>query len=216
MPKHTALTRPNRRWVPASILTAVAAVALAGCSDDGPKTTDVRDVAEFNHIANDSSADVQIRVGRPLHVEVVAPEKVVADVRTEVRDGTLRISHGAKRAVVKVDVPSLAALDNSGSGDVEAEGVDAASLTVQADGSGDLELAGTAQQLTVDQSGSGDLDLSDLSASDARVSTKGSGDTELWVEASLDLRTDGSGDVDYRGDPTLTKHLKGSGDVSRS
>ena len=39
MPKHTALTRPNRRWVTASILTAVAATAaLAGCGSDPSET----------------------------------------------------------------------------------------------------------------------------------------------------------------------------------
>ncbi|VXB84201.1 head GIN domain-containing protein [Aeromicrobium sp. 9AM] len=203
----------------ALVIASVAAVALAGCSDGGPRTTDVREVAEFTSVANDSSADVRIRVGEPQHVQVVAPENAVSDVRTEVRDGTLHVSFGSHdpdHVTVEIDVPSVDSLENAGSGDVEAKGVDADTLTVQADGSGNLELAGKARQLTVDQSGSGDLDLGDLSASDARVRTKGSGDTKLWVDAALDLRTDGSGDVEYRGDPALTKHLKGSGDVGRA
>ena len=216
MTSYPAVNRSARRWVTAGVLTSVAAVALAGCSDDGPRTTDVRDVAAFTHVTNDSSADVRIRVGRPLHVQVVAPKKVVDDVRTEVRDGTLHVSHGATHAVVEIDVPSLDALDSSGSGDVSAADVSGDVLAVAADGSGDLELAGTTRQLTVDQRGSGDLDLGHLSSDDARVSTKGSGDTELWVEATLDLHTDGSGDVEYRGDAAVTKDVNGSGDVERT
>ncbi|KRC66490.1 hypothetical protein ASE12_17975 [Aeromicrobium sp. Root236] len=216
MTSSTAVNRTARRWVTAGVLTSVAAVALSGCADDGPKTTDARDVAAFTHVTNDSSADVRIRVGRPLHVQVVAPKKVVDDVRTEVRDGTLHVTHGVTHAVVEVDVPSLDALGSSGSGDVSAKGIDSDALAVEADGSGDLELTGTTQQLTVDQRGSGDLDLGHLSSADAQVSTKGSGDTDLWVEASLDLRTDGSGDVEYRGDPAVTKDLNGSGDVEQS
>ena len=65
---------------------AIAALAVAGCTvgDDGPRTTQTRDVADFTRIDNNGSVDVRLRVGEPQHVSVIAGEKVIDDVGTEV------------------------------------------------------------------------------------------------------------------------------------
>lgn len=203
------------------MVVAVAAIALAGCAagDDGPKTTEDRKVAEFTRVATQGPADVRIRVGQSQRVRVVAGEKMIDDVHTDVRDGVLDVSFERRRSgevVVEVDVPSLTAIDASGSGDVIADGVDTETLDVRSDGSGDLDVTGAAEQLVVDQHGSGDLDLGHLSVRGARASLQGSGDATFWVKDHFDVRTDGSGDVRYRGDATVTKQLKGSGDFERS
>lgn len=208
-------TTPANRL--ALVAGSLAAVLLSGCAagDDGPKTTQDRTVAEFTRVTTNGPADVRIRVGPSQRVRVVAGEKAIADVHTEVRDGALEVSFDRQHSgevVVEVDVPSLTAIDTSGSGDVIADGVDADALDVRADGSGDLDVTGVVQRLAVDRKGSGDLDLHHLSAREARADLKGSGDAEFWVEDHFDVRADGSGDVHYRGDATVTKHLTGSGD----
>ena len=67
----------------------------------------------------------------------------------------------------------------SGSGNVDAEGIEADAFEVLADGSGDVELDGTTGRLVVDIDGSGNADLAALAAREARVSVGGSGDAEV-------------------------------------
>jgi putative autotransporter adhesin-like protein len=198
-------------------------MAVAGCdiADDGPRTTQTRDVAAFTRIDNRDSVDVRLHVGEPQRVEVRAGEKVIDDVRTEVRDGTLRLEFdrdglGFGDVVVEASVPRLTGIDASGSGDIVADGVDADLLEVRSDGSADIALRGTAGRLALELDGSGDADLGDLAAREAHVSVGGSGDADVRAAERLDVSVDGSGDVRYHGDPALTRQVDGSGDLSRA
>jgi hypothetical protein len=202
---------------------AIAALALAGCSigDDGPRRTQTRDVAKFSRVESDSSVEVRLHVGERQRVHVRAGEKVIDDVGTEVRDGTLHVTFdhsgwGGNDVVVEASVPALEGIDVSGSGDVEADGIDADTLSVSSDGSADIVLTGSAAALDVEVDGSGNADLADLRARAARVKVRGSGDADVRADERLDVDVDGSGDVRYHGDPQLTSNVDGSGDLSRA
>jgi putative autotransporter adhesin-like protein len=204
-------------------LAAPAALALAGCSigDDGPRTTQTRDVDTFTRVNAPGSVDVRVRVGAPLRVRVHAGEKVIDDVQTEVRDGTLHIDFdhdgfGGDNVVVEASVPNLTGVEASGSGNVDADGIDADAFDVRVDGSGDVTLAGRAARLTAEVDGSGNADLADLTARDARVVADGSGDAEVRAEGRLEVLVDGSGNVHYHGDPELSFKDDGSGDLSHA
>jgi Putative auto-transporter adhesin, head GIN domain len=201
--------------------TGLAGLAFAGCAigDDGPPATQTRDVAGFTRIDNRASVDVRVLVGAPRRVRVHAGEKVIDDVRAEVHDGTLRLSfdhHGLGSGEVRVDVsvPTLEAIEASGSGDIEAHGIDGDVFELRSDGSADIALQGTANRLTVDLDGSGDADLADLTARQADVLVGGSGDADLRADDGLDVTIDGSGDVRYHGHPALTQRVDGSGELS--
>jgi len=205
------------------IPTAIAAVALAGCSigDDGPRTSQTRSVASFTRIDNPASVDVRLHVGGPQRVEVRAGEKVIDDVHTEVRDGTLRLTFHRDNllgddVVVDATVPKLTGVESSGSGDIDADGITADAFDVRADGSADVALEGTVGRLAVDVDGSGDADLADLAAREARVSVGGSGNADVRAGRRLDVRVDGSGDVRYHGNPAVTRSMDGSGDLSHA
>ena len=168
------------------IPAVAAAAALAGCTigDDGPRTAQTRDVAAFTRIDNADSVDVRLHVGEPQRVQVRAGEKVIDDVRTEVRDGTLHVSFdhdgfGGYDVIVEASVPALVGVEASGSGDIDVDGIDAGAFAVRSDGSADLALAGTAGRLALDLDGSGDADLANLTVRDARVAVGGSGDVEV-------------------------------------
>ena len=206
----------------ALLLVAAAAPALAGCTigDNGPRTTQSRQVAQFTRIDNPDSVDVRLRVGEPQSVRVRAGQKVIGDVHTEVRDGTLHLTfddHGfGGDAVVEASVSELNGIEASGTGDIDAYGIDADAFAVRSDGSGDVVLEGRAARLALELDGSGDADLTGLATGHARVLVGGSGDAEVRALERLDVNLHGSGDVSYLGDPELTQHLDGSGDVSRN
>ena len=203
------------------LLLPLAAVALAGCADDGPRTSQPRDVAAFTRIENRSSVDVRLRVGPTQRVQVFAGEKVIDDVSTEVRDGTLEVDFdhdgwGGDDVEVVATVRELTGIDAQGSGDFDVEGIGAKEFELVSDGSSDIVLAGTAGRLLVSLDGSGDLDLADLAARDAQVSVDGSGDLDVRADERLDVRLDGSGDIRYHGDPDVTQEVDGSGDLTRA
>jgi hypothetical protein len=200
---------------------ALAALVLAGCTigDDGPRTSQTRDVAAFTRVDNRASVDLRLHVGEPQRVRVRAGEKVIDDVRTEVRDGTLRVTFdhdgfGGSDVVVEASMPRLTGIEASGSGDIDADGISADAFAVRSDGSADLLLDGAAGRLALDLSGSGDADLAGLAARSARVALSGSGDADVRARKRLDVALDGSGDVRYHGRPTLVQHVDGSGELS--
>jgi hypothetical protein len=198
----------------------IALVTLTGCAvgDDGPSVSQTRDVDAFTRIDNRDSADVRLHVGDRQRVRVRAGDKVIDDVGTEVRDGTLFVTFDrdgflTDDVVVEAWVPKLDAVTASGSGDIDAAGIDADAFAVRSDGSADIALRGTAARLSIDIDGSGDARLSGLEAHEARVTVGGSGDVDVRADERLDVKVDGSGDVRYRGNPTLTKNVDGSGDL---
>lgn len=200
---------------------AAAALALAGCdfADDGPRTTQTRDVAAFTQIDNRGSVDVRLHVGEQQHVKVWAGEKVINDVRTEVHNGTLEIAFdhhgwGGNNVVVEASVPKLAGIEASGSGDIDADGIKTRAFEVRSDGSADIALSGAAEALRVSLNGSGDADLADLNAKQATVAVSGSGNADVRADDRLMVEVDGSGDVRYHGSPELTQHVDGSGGLS--
>lgn len=199
---------------------AVSVLAFSACSigDDGPQTTRTRDVPSFTRIDHRDSVDLRLHAGERQRVRVRAGEDVIDDVRTEVRDGTLRVTFdhdgfGGSDVVVEASVPNLTGIEVSGSGDVDADGIDADAFELRSDGSGDVALQGRVRRLRVDMDGSGDADLTDLAAREARVFVGGSGGLDLRVDELLDVTVDGSGDVEYRGDPRVTEDVDGSGEL---
>jgi hypothetical protein len=209
---------------PALLLpAALAALVLAGCTigDDGPRTTQTRDVAAFTRVDNRDSVHLRLHVGEPQRVRVRAGEKVIDDVRTEVRDGTLRVTFdhdgfGGSDVAVEASVPRLTGIEASGSGDIDADGISAGAFAVRSDGSADLLLEGTTGRLSLDLDGSGDADVAGLAARDARVAVSGSGDADVRAVKRLTVDVEGSGDVRYHGRPALTQNVDGSGELSRA
>jgi hypothetical protein len=214
---------PSPRRTLLLVPAAVAAVAVAGCTigDDGPRMTQTRDIADFTRIDNHDSVDVRLHVGEPQRVRVRAGEKVIDDVHSEVRDGTLQLTFdhdgfGGSDLLVDASAPKLTGIEASGSGDIDVDGIDANAFEVRSDGSADITLAGTAGRLAIDLDGSGDADLAGLAAREARVAVGGSGDVDVRAADRLEVDVDGSGDVRYHGDPALTQQIGGSGELSRA
>lgn len=213
-----------RRGLACALLATAVAAACAGCAvSDGPQTTRTRRLAPFTRIDNATSVNVRLHIGGPQRVRVSAGRKAIGEVGTEVRDGELHLtydhhSEGMIDHEVTVDasVPRLTAVDASGSGDLEADGVQASAFEIDSSGSGHITVRGSANRLAVAVRGSGDADLAGLRARRARVTVSGSGGVDVNATTRLAVGIDGSGDVHYRGHPAIvSKRIDGSGDLSR-
>jgi hypothetical protein len=202
---------------------AAAAVLVTGCIgvDAGPTTTDKRDVAAFTRIKAEDEVDVNVRAGEPRRLHVRAGEKVIEDIRTEVRDGTLYVSYDGPsiregRLLVEVAAPTVDAISITGAADVLVDDLEADALDIRVSGAGDIAAHGQTDRLTVDISGSGDADLAELSAADARVELSGAGDAEVLATDRLDAEVNGAGDLAYRGDPEVRQRVSGSGEIEHA
>jgi hypothetical protein len=202
---------------------AAATLALTGCIgiDPGPTTTQSRDVGAFTRVKAEDEVDVDLRVGEPRHLRVRAGEKVIDDIRTEVRDGTLYVSYDGPsiregRLLVQVAAPAIDAIAITGASDVRVDGLATDALDVRVSGAGDIAARGRVGRLALDISGAGDADLAELAAKEARVELTGAGDADVHASERLDAEVSGAGDLAYRGDPRLNERVSGSGEIEHA
>jgi hypothetical protein len=203
-------------------LIVLAALAAAGCGG-GPRVSQTREVAPFQRIEVDGSVNVDVVPGASRDVVVTAGENVIDRVSTDSSDGVLRVSirdHGIvigpdpyDDAHVQVSADSLQGLRVVGSSDLKLGHVDTDELSIEVEGSGDIEAAGTVGNLIATIQGAGDAKLQDLQARTATITVQGAGDAKVNVTDHLDVTVQGAGDVSYRGHPEIDQTVEGAGDV---
>ncbi len=188
----------------------------------GSFKTEARPVAEFSAIRlSDVGARVVIERTGIESLEVTADDNLVSLFTSEVKDGTLYLSVAkdrsisGKRPVYKVTVSDLRQLGVSGSGTVEATGLDGESLSMSVAGSGDIVAAGRVDDLTISISGSGSCNAADLKAQRAKVAVRGSGDLTVNAADELEAIVSGSGSIWYVGSPKITPSISGSGSIQQ-
>lgn len=104
----------------------------------------------------------------------------------------------------------------SGSGQVNAEEVNAPSFSCDIHGSGNVRIeGGQVDQQSVSISGSGHYDGSMLQANSSSVDISGSGKVTVQALRTLSAEISGSGKCLYFGNPNVAKSISGSGTVSR-
>ena len=178
-------------------------------------------MAQFSRLDLAGSNNVTVTVGGRQSVVVHADSKLINDVTTRVVDGTLTIANtGSFTATspmsVEVSVPSLAALELSGSGQISVSGIKAQWLTVTISGNGLFYAIGSTAQLDVTISGEGTAQLNQLVADNVSALVTGSGLIEVTATASLVAVIPGDGAIIYGGNPPqVTTSVTGTGTVTR-
>lgn len=199
------------------MLSLIAASAL------GAFTT--TDMPGFDRIASTGSVDVEVTVDpsaeQPFVVRLDGDPEAIEKVELSVSGDTLEVRTGSGwtrgRVRLLTTLPVLKAVELTGSGDLEVEGLAGTPLDVRVFGSGDVRLGGTVGDLDVKTAGSGDVKIAQVKARRVVLAAPGSGDLTI-AGATERLRIDlmGSGDVDARR-LTATEvdaRLMGSGDVA--
>jgi hypothetical protein len=196
-------------------------------------------VEAFHGIIVEGSIDVVFTKAGTQRVEVEAQANIGELVTTEVNNGVWTIGTSKnystnKVFTVHISLPVIDQVHILGSGNVSGKDVftagkvdldiegsgdidlafEANELSAAIAGSGDMKLSGSCSTLSVAVAGSGDVNAKGLKAKNASVSTSGSGDVSVTTSGSLDATIAGSGDIVFSGNPAkVNQHVSGSGEV---
>jgi Putative auto-transporter adhesin, head GIN domain len=215
----------------------VLALVLGGCaqptgtdtqepsavnSESSDVTSESRDVSGFDEVELNGVGNLSIEQTGSESLTVEAEEDVLPKIRTEVEGDRLIIGpepgssiHTSDPINYTLTVEDLSALEVSGSGDIEAEGISTEALTVRISGTGDVEISGKADSQEIEISGSGDYRAENLESKEATVEVGGSGSAIVNVSDELEAEVSGSGSVEYTGDPAVERDVSGAGEVKK-
>lgn len=208
--------------------------------------SEIRDVSSFDGISLGSSGTLFLTIGSEQKVELKGKSSVIEDIITEVRGHTLIIKQrnsdgwfnwsNSEDFDVYVTVPSIEALDVSGSGRIYGKSIiranhldlgvsgsgrmeieiDAPMIEASISGSGRIAIDGKGQDFEIHISGSGSVNAEYLQVENVEARISGSGRCEVNVSKSIDARISGSGSVYYKGDPDkVNSNTSGSGRVKK-
>ncbi len=207
----------------ATLSSCNANFVIDGIRGNGSMSSAVRTLPPVHRMVVDGSIDVHLSCSPDSVQRIIvhADANLLDNITTENDNGTLHISskkgYSTKLPIyVEACIPGCSGIAIEGSADVQARDVKTSYMEVQIEGSGDVDLAGSATKLYVNIDGSGDIRAYTLDADSAEVHINGSGDCNVNVKSFLDVSINGSGDVNYRGDvQNVKKSINGSGDLNR-
>jgi hypothetical protein len=195
-------------------------------------------VGDFDTVRLAAHYNVMINIGTPKSVRAEGDSAALdlLDIRTEGNTLVAGVKPNVQwppnaQVTVTVTTPALSAaelngsgnmrigplqadalsLDQNGSGDIDAAQVTLSRISVSAGGSGRMRVGGTAEDATIKLAGSGEADLDTLTVKRANVSISGSGSLILQALEKVTGAVSGSGDVRVSGGATCAINSSGSG-----
>lgn len=227
----------------AIMLAAFTTFSCASTNEDAKNAKRVSQertsVQDFDAISIAGSPDVHYTQGKAFAVKVVAPEKIIDKVKTEVEGHCLNIyiephetmlisgginvySGGNDKVEVFVTSPDIVEVTLNGSGDFDSDKkIDTDRMAIRLQGSGDMSFSDiVCDDINAELVGSGDVEMGNVNAMTAEWTVVGSGDMEVKQRdvANTKITLTGSGDVNVKcgNCGAVTATLRGSGDISLS
>ncbi|MFH1220621.1 MAG: head GIN domain-containing protein [Candidatus Eisenbacteria bacterium] len=192
-----------------------------GVKGSGVVQIEPRPVSRFTRIDLAGSGDVIVKQTGRESLTVRAEDNILPLLDTHVSNLTLSLgssssSYSTTRGVqYLVEVKQLEGLSVSGSGSIEAQGIECGTITIVLSGSGNISISGSADALDLSIPGSGNYNGQNFRARRAVVEISGSGNIIVNATDQLDGRVSGSGSIRYIGTPEVRSSVTGSGSVSR-
>ena len=195
----------------ALIIPAALAVLLAT-----PASAETRGLSGFDQVSASGGYEVEITFGPQFSVDVEGPG--AADVVTRVSGRRLIVEPvrtwgfhwgSRRRAAVRVSMPSVSGLDASSGAEINASGLDADALALDASSGAHLRIAGSCRTLSVDASSGSVISAQDLRCNEATVDVSSGARTSVSVDGVLNVDASSGGEVNASGDPRI-------GDISLS
>jgi len=232
------------------ILLSIVSLTLltTGCfrsikiEGNGDPVSENRTLTNFDKVYSSGSFLVNITPGDRYDVVVKAESNLLPYISTNVSRGALDIDvkgvHILDPSIpieIEVVAPSLSAIRQSGSGEINAGSfkavhfeilesgsgkvrstVHSGTIGVTVSGSGLVILEGDASQADLIISGSGEISADDLLLTDCKADISGSGKMYINITRLLNANISGSGFIYYFGNPQLYVNISGSGRVIKN
>ena len=206
------------------VFGCVVIVGFAGCNlamvvpGSGISATEDRPVNDFSEISFAGSATATVVCGQDASLVVTVDDNLMESIKTSVKDGELSIySEGnispSANHDYQIATQSLNALTINGSGQFDIQNCNTDKLYLQINGSGNIVVTGTVEDVNVSIAGSGRTDLSQLTAATASIDIMGSGRATVNASNSINVSITGSGRIEYSGSPEIKKQIIGSGSI---
>lgn len=214
----------NRLPVFVVILLTVIVNGCLGPSvgGSGRVISEKRNISDFSNISLEGSGRVVIEQSGVDSLTVTCDDNILRYIESEVRGNTLVLGERSGVSLspstdilYKVTLRRLDTLDISGSGVVEAKGLQSAKMKIDLSGSGEVSAQGAADDLDITISGSGRFRGDSLKSRRTRIDVSGSGNALIASSETLDAIISGSGSVEYVGDPRVHQDISGSGSLRK-
>jgi hypothetical protein len=200
-----------------------------------------REIANVSAVSVEGIGTLRLTQGDAEELTIEADSRLLRQIETDVRDGTLvirpdRTLRTREPIVYHLTVEDLEAIELSGAvhggadrfmtdrlrlslsgassftlGELTAD-----ALTVSSNGNGSLSVGGSVTAQTVELSGSGRYAAAELQSEDASLTVSGAGQAEVRVSGRLDVEISGAASVVYHGDPEVSQSISGAGSLSRA
>jgi len=219
---------------------ALSATSCIGHTGNGKVVKEERNVSGFEAISVNNGIELLVSQDTFEKVVVEADENIQKILRTEVKDGKLKIFLDenvlhAKKMKVYVTVKQLKAVEASSGAEVKSGNqIKAESLkihsssgsdvtmeiacsqdTLDSSSGSDMAISGTTQSLKAESSSGSDLKASKLKAEKADVSASSGSDLEVYVSKELKAHSSSGSDITVYGNPAIRDTNSSSGgDVS--
>jgi len=188
----------------------------------GGLTEESRNVGGFDEVELNGIGKLLVEQTGGESLTVEAEEDVLPTLRTEVVGDRLILGPEPGTTVrttepitYRLTLEDLNALEVSGSGNAEAEGIDTDRLAVTVGGAGSVKIGGQADEQDIHVSGNGDYRAENLESKKAKISVTGAGSAIVDASEVLDADVSGAGSVEYVGHPKVEQDVSGAGRVSR-
>lgn len=197
-------------------------IAVGNIVGNGISKTQKRVFQDFNALVVDGSIATIVTFDDRQRLSVSADENLVDHIKTEFKDGTLRIyadtSYTSSLPLfVSLYAKELRQISVSGSATSSVAGIKNDSLNIRIAGSGLVSLTGQTNHLDVEISGSGRLLANELLVQNAKVVVAGSATASVNPVIQLDAEVKGSGVILYVNTPAqLNQRVAGSGKILRA
>jgi hypothetical protein len=232
-------------FVPALLVIAMFSLTFSSCMNcihgKGEVKTHSIPLMKFTGIKLNTEADVFLVSDSVKNIVVEAQDNIADNLELKVRDGLLIVKNRKcinTNEPVKIFIPArlVEDLQINGSGNIMSKipleaktlalkingsgnlriGITAETIFSEINGSGSIYLNGSAKKHKTLINGSGNLEAFDMPTEGTEITVNGSGSCQVFAISKLEVLLRGSGDVVYKGSPDVSTTIKGSGSVNKS
>src|SRR5215468_4442953 len=131
-----------------------------GIQGSGNRKTEKRTLAAFKSVEAGGAFEVNIACQQPQSFEIEGDDNILPIIKTDIRDGHLRIHSDAqynvsKPIAISISVPDLEKFTSAGAGDVHVSGIKNDQLVLSNTGAANIEASGQTKFVEIDSSGAG-------------------------------------------------------------